>query len=85
MSGLYDMTGLNDNRQTGWFTAFVKIQSKYYGAGELTYFCEHLKQVRESSLLLLQDVLDLRLLFLFLCGHVNSEVLQVPQRADDLT
>lgn len=33
----------------------------------LTYLCEHLEQVGQSSLLLLQDVLHLSLLLLFLC------------------
>lgn len=61
------MTDLNENKQTGWFTVRVEIHSKYYREGEHTYFCEHLEQVRQSSLLLQQDVLDLSLLFLFFC------------------
>lgn len=42
-----------------------------------TYFREHLEQVRQSSLLLLKDVLDLRLLLFFGCCCVYAEALQV--------
>lgn len=50
-----------------------------------TDFSEHLEQVWQSSLFLLQDVLHLGLLLLLLCWRVNGEALQVPQVADDLT
>ena len=51
----------------------------------LTYVSEHLEQVRQRPLLLLQDVLHLRLLLLLLSGGVHRQALQVPQVADDLT
>lgn len=50
----------------------------------LTDFSQHLEEVGQSSLLLLQDVLHLRLLLLFLRRRVHVEALQVPQAADDL-
>jgi len=53
--------------------------------GKLTYIGEHLEQVRQSSLFLLKDVLDLGLLLFFICRCVDGEALQVTQVADDLT
>lgn len=51
----------------------------------LTDFSQHLEEVGQSSLLLLQDVLHLRLLLLLFRRRVHAEALQVPQAADDLT
>lgn len=51
----------------------------------LTDFSQHLEEVGQSSLLLLQDVLHLRLLLLFLRRRVHAEALQVAQPSDDLT
>lgn len=51
----------------------------------LTDLSQHLEEVGQSSLLLLQDVLHLRLLLLFLRRRVHVEALQVPQATDDLT
>lgn len=87
-SGLYDRTDLNgsmvyterlENQKFNCYVTPVNQQRI------LTYLCEHLEQVGQSSLLLLQDVLHLSLLLLFLCWHVDGEALQVSQVADDLT
>ena len=86
-SGLYDRTDLNgsmvytERLENQEFNSYVTpVNQKRM----LTYLCEHLEQVWQSSLLLLQYVLHLSLLLLFLCWHVDGEILQVSQVADDL-
>lgn len=87
MWGLCGRTDLKEDIPGGWeLLSETKNIPRLLCVSEanVTYFCKHLEEVWQSSLLLLQDVLHLCLLLLLLCWCVNAEALQVVQIADDL-